>query len=428
MIEAGIEKYHRLFERFMKLMAARGWDLCFVSMPGEGFRVMFDLALQQNTELVPEIMSWPEWQDLDEWITDNGGSSMNVITVVGRQFTSLCNQFQLVQTQSTSEIKRVLPTLTPETLDTDVFEQTVLGDANQGYVAHEDKFIILIQGLKIRDRIDVGALGFFDTLDDRYVDHQTLQPIRNSYKHLYTGFVTDRPEFHDTKSLIALMTAIRTHRFQHDGDVKYAGWTGLYRGLTGKIVCYRPGHVVTYTEESALFDTRAPRLIELGRPGGVRLAKHIDRVYPGFLDLEMACDFLCRSEIAPKKIQIPLVFFALETLFEIPKGIKKKILGAYVAEVLGKGKDTADLIIALYELRNAIAHGDQADIQVKTETLRKMPVYTQFTRNFDQVLPTIARAVFRALAVRKWDAASDTPILTKQIKKTRPDLRKLFKR
>ncbi|QAX28423.1 hypothetical protein [Leisingera sp. NJS204] len=413
-MEEGIALYNSFFTRFIRFFADRGYSGCLLD-DRESFRLDFSMAFAFEWDLVAEIQSWEEWVALKDWLDAHGAQRIDVM-VVARQFTYIVNEQELVSVKRVLQRRNVLPRLDQGLIGRADFESVMLGGHNKGFIPVAGKRVILIQGLKLHEEVQVGGLGKLIQLTDNYVNAVTRTPVSSGAPHLYSGFLTENPVFFERKGLISLMAALRSFQYARSGDLRYCWTIGLYRSLTGQDATLKPGGVVQYSEETSLFGTEAPRLTEVAKLETGLLAEHILETLAGHQSNLIASELFNRALLAPKHLRVPSVFSALESVFYVrDRFTKKKAIAAFVAEVLQLTRGKADFLIKMYDLRNAIIHGDEAEQQQVLVDLQTNRQRYDLKTDPTAELAELVCLLFKDLMARGWESKPDTRQLERSV-------------
>ncbi len=384
------------------------------------------IALQSDWKLVDLIQAWEEWVALKDWLDAHGSQSVDFVDIV-RQLNNIVNEQRLFSIRQTLQQRNALPRLDQGLIRPAEFSSVMFDGHNNGFIPCTGKKIVLIQGLKLRRDVQVGKYGRFIQLDDALIDATTQQPLSAGAAHLYSGFLTDDPIFSERKGLTALMAALRTFRYASDGDLKYCWTVGKYKSLTGREITLRAAGTVQYSEETALFESQAPKLTQVGNPGCLRLARHIEATLVGHQNNVIASELFNRAFLAPSYIQIPLLFSALEAIFDLSGSTtKKNKLGAFVAHVVGAQRNKAEFISEMYDLRNQIIHANEAQkkqIEIKIWNQRN---YFELKKGKEHELRKLICMTFCQLMKTPWEPRSGTRRIQSEIFENRSDLRDLI--
>lgn len=423
-MKQGIFLFNKFYCKIIQFFAERDFDCC-LWIDGEIARVDFTIALQRDWSLVETIESWDEWKVLEQWLNDNGVQSVHFFGLV-RRVNDIVNEQKLFSIHRSLQRRNALPQLDQGLISEANFASVMVDGHSNGFIPDAGKTIILIQGLKLRKEVKVGAYGDLIQLDDRYLDGFTQKPVSGGVSHLYSGFLTTDPVFLERKGLAALMASLRCYKYARSGDLRYAGTILLGQSLTGKEITQRKGGTVVYTEETALFGTEAPRLIEVGKPGALMLARHIENTLEGHQKNLIASELLSRALIAPKHLRVPSLFSVLEAvLFVRDRFTKKRAIAAFVAEVLQLSRGRADFLIKMYDLRNAIIHGDDIELQSANHDLWRNRLHYEMRTDSTAELTEIVCQFIKRLMMSNWDAKPGTRQLESNVYQN-PDLRDLL--
>ncbi|WP_170546520.1 hypothetical protein [Ruegeria arenilitoris] len=300
-VRVGIALYEALYRRFFFYLAKLGFEQCVV-IDGDLARVDFCMAMQLDHNIGLAVESWQEWQDFNGWLISAGKPAMQLYSLA-RQFSTLANEYQLFSIQRVVQQRSHLPSLTEDAVNHDVFVEVVLNGHNHGLVPANNERLLLIQGLEMKEGIELGQLGALVSSNDLNIDLRRLQPYLKLGDYPYSAFVTTDPQFNERPAMVALMAALRTYRCGRPGDIKYVGFVQKYRILTGEVTYITPAHSVTYQEETALFGSEAPTISKFGLPSKHRLPKHIAGVFETYKCNLFAAEMLSRALLAPQILE-----------------------------------------------------------------------------------------------------------------------------
>lgn len=419
-IENGIALYNALFQRFVQFMQNRKFNRCII-LDGTQYHIDFTVL----HSLHDELPKWSEWSNLQGWLSEHTDIPMLTFYAL-RQFSVLANEFNLVTITPVYRQRQICPELTAANLDQQAFIDVVLGGHSFGTVHVNEERLILIQGLVIKEAIQIEGLGTLLPIDETYTCTHKRLPIKQVTQHLYCGFKTSNSDFKNRPALVALMATLRTHKCAKPGDIKYAGFVETQRNITGTISYSAGAHSVAYEEETALFGSRAPQLAKMGLPAGRRLPQHFSAVFNTFQDNIFAAEMLNRALLGPKHLRIPLLFNALEALFVNGDESKKYAIAAMVAYSTDGKRSTADFMIDLYNVRNNLVHGEgERAAALRAEILEKREQYG-VNIGIEERLTEIVLAVFRNLMQQGWSPKESSKKMRASIFKTSSDLRKVL--
>lgn len=389
-------------------------------------------ALSREWALVSEISRWEEWTQFSNWLDSQGaptdsGHRVDIVSAMC-QINTIVNEQQLFSVKQVFERRSSLPCLDEGLINEADFEAVMLQGHNTGYIPIEDKKIVLVQGLVLRRDVEVGSYGRLISLDASYVSGSSGKAVSAIASHLYSGFLTTEPIFMQRAGLISLMAALRSFQYARAGDLRYYGKIGLYRSLTGMETTLGETGTVVYTEETSLFGSESPRLTQVGKPGAIRLAKHIEMTLEGFQQNLVAAELLNCAFLAPKYLQVPSLFSALEAVFVVKsKYTKKYALAAFVACELQLPRPAAEFVIKMYDLRNAIMHSNEnLKMQVLAE-IHQLRGRHIFEGDLTSELKSLVCQLFAKLMKRDWEPDAGTRELVHKINRD-PELRQLLQK
>lgn len=350
-----IDEYNALFVKFVKFISSKEYDRCLIGMDGKDFRFDLQIFLQSDSNLMEELKNWPEWIQLDQKVQDNGGKSLNHYYVLGHQFSDLLNSIHFVKTHTTPKFGRLLPHLRNIVNDYEVFNNTLLNGEMSFVGVMQNRYVILIQGLKVSQKIEFGDLGYLDAIPVHLKDSPQFW-FGHFPSHLYTAFYTSNENVLTDSFLCRFMTALRTYE---DKDIRFDSILTESTDVIGK-PSYSNYHGVSYREDTALFGTESPCLLAISKSDICQFADHVKIMIKGLTNMDICCEYYNYSRICPNHLQIPTAFIAIESIFPSTNKQKQNTLAKIFRFILNEDRKFGELIKKYYRLRNNIVHGNKA--------------------------------------------------------------------
>jgi len=350
-----VEEYNALFVRFMKHIAQLNMGVFLMSMEGRPYRFDTQNYILSNPDLECQFKEWPEWVALDKKVQECGGKPLIFSFVFGYQFSYLVNTMKLIKTQKVPKFDGFLPHLALAIKDHTILNNTLLRGEMLFEEVAEKKYVILIQGLKVSGRLEMEGCGYFDAIPEQIRDYPMFW-IEGIPNHLYSVFYVERRDILNKGFLCRLMASIRTYE---EADVRFDRILSESIGITGRLSYSSTNLVSSYREDTAIFGTEPPRLMEIDLQKERGFICHVEQMMKGLVYMDVCCEYYNYSRLAPKHLQIPIDFIAIESAFPSDSHNKQDTLSRILRYILDEDKKFSDLIKKYYRLRNSVVHGNQ---------------------------------------------------------------------
>lgn len=390
-----IREYNALFVRFVRHIASLGFDRCLMGMEGRSYKFNTQSFLQSDSNLMSHLKQWPEWVALDNKVQECGGEPLNHYFVFGYQFSDLLNSIQFVKTRTIPQFENHLPYLGDIIHDQMILNTTLMSGEMSFRGITRNRYAVLIQGLKIKEKIELEDYGYFDSIN-KYIKDYPRFWFGDTPNHLYTAFYTEKEEVLSNSFICRLMTAIRTYQ---ERDVRFDSVLIESTGVIGE-PSYSPFNGLVYREDTALFGTEAPCLMEVNLESSVDFSLHVKKMITGLSHMDICCEYFNYSKISPKHLQIPTAFIAVESIFPNSSHGKQDTLAKLLSYLLVEDKNFGELVKKYYRLRNNIVHGNRNGERKISEQIYKDHLGAP---SLNQIL----QSLFVKLAERNWNPSKD---------------------
>jgi hypothetical protein len=342
-----------------------------------------------------ELKQWPEWIALDKKVQENGGEPLNHYFVFGYQFSDLLNSIQFVKTHTIPKYDNLLPHLGNIIHDQTILNNTLMSGEMSFRGITRNRYAVLIQGLKINGKIELEGYGYFDSIT-KYIKDYPRFWFGDTPNHLYTAFYTEDEEVLNNGFLCRLMTAIRTYQ---EKDVRFDRVLIESTGVIGE-PSYSPFNGLSYREDTALFGTETPCIMEVNAESAVDFSHHVKKMIAGLSHMDICCEYYNYSKVSPKHLQIPTAFIAIESVFPNSSHGKQNTLAKLFSYLLDEDAKFGELVKKYYRIRNNIVHGNREGERKIREQIAKDHSRAP---NLNQILQNI----FVELAERNWNPSKD---------------------
>lgn len=390
-----IEEYNALFVRFVRHIASLKFDMCLMGMEGRSYKFNTQSFLQSDKNLMSELKQWPEWIALDEKVQEFGGEPLNHYFVFGYQFSDLLNSIQFVKTHTTPKYDNFLPHLGNIIHDQVIFNNTLISGEMSFRGTTRNRYAILIQGLKINEKIELEGYGHFDSIT-KYIKEYPGFWFGDTPNHLYAAFYTENKKVLSNGFLCRLMTAIRTYQ---ERDVRFDRVLIESIGVIGE-PSYSSFNSLSYKEDTALFGTEAPCLMEVNQKNIADFSHHVKKMIAGLEHMDISCEYYNYSKVSPKHLQIPTAFIAVESIFPNSNNNKQDTLAKLFSYLLDEDEKFGELVKKYYRIRNNIVHGNiEGERKIREQISKdhsKAPSLNQILQN-----------LFVKLAEINWNPSKD---------------------
>ncbi|MFP6797990.1 MAG: hypothetical protein VCA39_02640 [Pseudomonas sp.] len=398
-----IEEYNSLFVRFVRHIANQGFDRCLMGMEGRSFKFNTQAFLQTDSSLRSDLKQWPEWIALEKKVQDCGGDPLNHYFVFGYQFSDILNSIKFVKTHTVPNFETYLPHLGNIIHDQAILNNTLMSGEMSFRGATKNRYAVLIQGLKVSGKIELEGFGYFDVVT-KYIKECPEFWFCGTPNHLYTAFFTEQEETLSNGFLCRLMTAIRTYQ---EKDVRFDSVLVESNGVIGE-PSYTPFHDLSYKEDTALFGTEVPCLMELNSENAGDFSRHVLNMIRGLSHMDISCEYYNYSKVSPKHLQVPTAFISVESIFPNGRNDKQNTLARLFVYLLDEDENFGELLKKYYRLRNTIVHGNRSGEILVREQIFKEHLNAP---SLNQIL----QRLFITLAEINWNPAKDTQTLLRQL-------------
>lgn len=401
-----IEEYNALFVRFVRHIASLRFDRCLMGIEGKPYKFNTQGFLQADPNLQSELKQWPEWLELDKKVQEYGGAPLNHYFVFGYQFPDLLNSIKFVKTHTIPKFDNQLPHLDRIIHDGSILNNTLLSGEMSFRGTKKNRYVVLIQGLKLSSKLELEGYGYFDSVSSDIKEYSGFW-YEDTPKHLYTAFYSEQESLLSNVFLCKLMTAIRTYQ---ERDVRFDRVLTESTGVIGE-PSYSPMQGVSYSEDTAIFGTKTPCLMEVSEQDAKAFTHHVADMLSGLVHMEVCCEYYNYSRVSPVHLQVPTAFIAVESIFQSNDRNKQELLAKLFSYLLDKDDSFGELIKKYYRLRNAIVHGNKVN---ERKICDQISSEHPNAPSINQIL----QSLFVVLAKRKWNPLEDIQELKKQL--TRP--------
>ena len=350
-----INEYNALFVRFVRHIASLQFDRCLMGIEGKPYKFNTQGFLQADSNLKSELKQWPEWSALDKKVQGCGGAPLNHYFVFGYQFSDLLNSIKFVKTHTIPKFDNQLPHLDSIIHDGSILNNTLLSGEMSFRSTPKNRYVVLIQGLKLSRRVELEGYGYFDSVSSNIKEYSGFW-YGDTPNHLYTAFYSDQESLLSDVFLCKMMTAIRTYQ---ERDVRFDRVLTESTGVIGE-PSYSSMHGVSYSEDTAIFGTKTPCLMEINDQYTEAFTHHITDMLSGLVHMEICCEYFNYSRVSPTHLQVPTAFIAIESIFQSNDRNKQELLAKLFSYLLGEDESFGELIKKYYRLRNSIVHGNKA--------------------------------------------------------------------
>jgi hypothetical protein len=298
-----------------------------------------------------------------------------------------------------------VPNLDAITVNKDILNKSILtlpATFTSSEVLH---YAILIQGLEVTEKIDVGC-GYFSRIDPEILRHKGFFYNPNDTDYLKSVFYTKCEKYVDFDFILTLMAALRTYK---EGDIRFHT-VFIAREHAVKKYVYQPYRYTTnandYFEETALFGTRPPTLLRIENIEQGSLTKHIGSFLNNSSKMKFSCQLFNDTILGNLNMVLPMGLMTIESLFPDSSIDKSNRHTFYVTNMLNESVEFSKMFKLLYKMRNGIIHGDKSYLDSKRSEFNNE--YRQAYGTPEQALLTILKKLLVILVSKKWNPRNDT--------------------